>query len=541
MGASDQTGGAQHHCTGFVIDLQGGRGRIILAGFFRGFRGGGHVGGCRRHGRGGAGGSQRGGGNTIIAMRGHRYQTAVGILVQQHGTSWCAICGDGLVHLIDHHTVQGFVGDEDALQLFDALLQIVAFGLKFDTAHLRQAAQTQVENILRLNVVQIEYGNQSGFCGFGVIGGPNHLNDLVDIDHGQQQAFDQMQALQRLPSAEFATAANHHTTMIHPHLEHFLQSHGVRTTVDQSYVVDGEIVLQGRVPEQLCQHGVWIETGLDLDDQPCAVMSIRQVDRTGNALQFAILHTFGNTLQHTFRSHHERQFRHDNGLLACRHVFDMRHRTGGQCATAALICLANAAPPHDYAAAWPIRTWHIPHQILQRGIGVTHQMLGRRHDFAEIMRGHVRGHADRDAGTAIDQQIRNGRGQNGRLLKLVVIVGGEIDGVLGDVRVHAECGPCHTRFGVAGCRRPVIKGTEIAVAIHQGQTHRERLGETHHGLVDCGITMRMELAHHLADHTCRFHIWAVGREIHLAHLVDDAALHGLETVPGVRQCTRIDH
>ena len=26
---------------------------------------------------------------------------------------------------------------------------------------------------------------------------------------------------------------------------------------------------------------------------------------------------------------------------------------------------------------------------LQRGIGVTHQMLGRRHDFAEIMRGHV--------------------------------------------------------------------------------------------------------------------------------------------------------
>ena len=54
-------------------------------------------------------------------------------------------------------------------------------------------------------------------------------------------------------------------------------------------------------------------------------MTIRQVDRPGNTFQLAILHTLGNTFQYPFGPHHERQFRHDDGFLTGRHIFDMRH------------------------------------------------------------------------------------------------------------------------------------------------------------------------------------------------------------------------
>ena len=38
---------------------------------------------------------------------------------------------------------------------------------------------------------------------------------------------------------------------------------------------------------------------------------------------------------------------------------------------------------------------------------MAHKMLGRSHHLAKIMRGHIRGHADGNAGTTIDQQVRD--------------------------------------------------------------------------------------------------------------------------------------
>ena len=258
-------------------------------------------------------------------MRHNRHKLTIGILIQQYGSTRRAIRGDGLIHFGDHHIVERFGGSENTIQLFDTLLQIVTFRLKLDAAHFRQTTQTQVKNVLCLNLIQIEYGNQLRLRGISIVRRTNHLNHFVNVDHRKQKAFDQMQTLQRLLLTKFATTANHHTTMVHPHLKHFLQTHGVRAAVDQRHIVDSEIVLQWRVLEQLRKHGVRIETGFDFNDKTSAVMAIRQVDRPGNTFQLAILHTLGNTFQHSFGPHHERQFRHDDGFLTGRHIFDMRH------------------------------------------------------------------------------------------------------------------------------------------------------------------------------------------------------------------------
>ena len=51
-------------------------------------------------------------------------------------------------------------------------------------------------------------------------------------------------------------------------------------------------------------------------------------------------------------------------------------------------------------------------------------------DLAQVVRGHVRRHADGDAGAAVDQQVRKGGGENHRLSQALVVIGDEVDRVL---------------------------------------------------------------------------------------------------------------
>ena len=83
-------------------------------------------------------------------------------------------------------------------------------------------------------------------------------------------------------------------------------------------------------------------------------------------------------------------------------------------------------------------------------------MLGRSHHLAKIVRGHIRGHADGNAGTTIDQQVRNRGRQHSRLLKLVIVIRREIDGIFGVIGFHAQRGRRHTSLGITRSSRSVI-------------------------------------------------------------------------------------
>ena len=477
----------------------------------------------------------------VAALHRDRGERPVGVEVEQHRAPRRTPLSDRLVHFLDHHTVKLLVGAENTFQLLNFALELVALGLQLDPAHLGQSAKPQVENVLRLHLVKVEHRHQTGFRFVSVVGGADDLDHLVDIHQREQQPVNQMQTLQRLLAPEFAAAPDHIAPVRDPHLEHLLETHGVRAPVDKRDVVHGEAVLERRVLEQLRKHGIGVEPGFDFDDQPRAVMPIRQVDCAGNAFDTAVLHTFGNTFQHAFRADHERQLRHHNRLLARRHILDMCRRTGDERATAGLVRLPDAVTADDDAAARPVRPRHIAHELLKRGIGVAHQVFRCLDDLAQIVRGHIGRHTDGDAGRTVDQQVRDGRRQNRRFLELVVVIRGEINGVLVDVRVHAERCRRQPRLGVSRGRGAVIKRAEITVPVHQRQTHRERLGETYHGFINRGIAVRVKLAHHLADHTGRFHVWPIRVQVHLPHLVDDAPLHGLQTVTGVREGTRVNH
>jgi len=57
-------------------------------------------------------------------------------------------------------------------------------------------------------------------------------------------------------------------------------------------------------------------------------------------------------------------------------------------------------------------------------------------DFGEVVRRDVGGHADGDAGTAVDDEVGDARGEDSGFDGGLVVVGGEVDGVGVDVGEH---------------------------------------------------------------------------------------------------------
>lgn len=117
--------------------------------------------------------------------------------------------------------------------------------------------------------------------------------------------------------------------------------------------------------EQLDEHRMRIETGLDLDDDTCAVMTIGQVERAGDTLQLAVLHTVGNTLDHLFRTYHVRQLGDHDGLLAGCDMLDMGGGARGERASAGGVGLTNAVAADDRTSGGPVGARNIAHQLFK--------------------------------------------------------------------------------------------------------------------------------------------------------------------------------
>ena len=118
----------------------------------------------------------------------------------------------------------------------------------------------------------------------------------------------------------------------------------------------------------------------------------------------------------------------------------------------------------------------------------------------------------------------------------------EIDRILVDIGHHLVGDALHARLGVThGRRRVAVHRTEVTLAVDERITHRPLLGQTHHGVVDRTVAVGVELTEHVADDTGRLTRRLVVRQPELgAHIVEDAPVHGLQTVAHVGQGTGDD-
>ena len=157
-------------------------------------------------------------------------------------------------------------------------------------------------------------------------------------------------------------------------------------------------------------------------------------------------------------------------------------------------------------------------------------------DLAQVVRGDVRGHADRDARAAVDEQVRERGGEDGGLRGGFVVVGDEINGVLAHV-LHER----RAQVGQAGLRvthgggRVALDAAEVALAVHEALAHDPRLGHVDHRGIDDGLAVGMVVARGVAADLGAFAVLAAREQREIVHRVEDAPLGGFEAVARVGQ------
>ncbi len=158
-------------------------------------------------------------------------------------------------------------------------------------------------------------------------------------------------------------------------------------------------------------------------------------------------------------------------------------------------------------------------------------------DFGEVVRRDVGRHADGDSATSVNDEVGDAGGKDGGLLRRLVVVEGEVDGVGVDVGEHLTGDAGESGLGVThGGGWVAVDGAEVSLAVYEGVAQGEGLREADHGVVDRGVAVGMVVTHDVSDDLGGLGVLLVVLESHLLHAVEDAAVHGLQAVADVGQC-----
>ncbi len=326
-------------------------------------------------------------------------------------------------------------------------------------------------------------------------------------------------------------------------LQEVTQPEQPRLLVDEGDVVDAECVLHRGQPVQLLEHRLGVEPRAHLDHQLQAPVPVGEVLQVRDAGQLLGLDQVLDPGDHLLRPDPVGQLGdHDPGA-ARGDLLDPRRRPGAEDSPAALVGFPDSVQPHDLAAGRQVGAWDEAHQLVQGRVRVGDQVPGGSNDLAEVVRGHVGGHPDGDPGGPVDEQVRDRGRKHLRLGQRAVVVRHEVDGVLVERGGHLHGGRGQPRLGVAvgGGRVIAAERAEVSVPVDQRQAHRPVLLHPDQRVVDRRVAVRVQAPHDLADDLGTLGVCLLRGQAHLAHLVEDPALHRLEPVPGVGQGALVDH
>ena len=136
----------------------------------------------------------------------------------------------------------------------------------------------------------------------------------------------------------------------------------------------------------------------------------------GDAVDVLLAHQLGDALEQARLVHLVRQLGDDDGLAALVVFLDVGARAHDRRPRPVAIGGGDLLRAVDDAGGREIRARHVLHQLGERDVRIVDQRDAGVDDLAQVVRRDVRGHADRDAGRAVDQQVRHARRQDRRLL-----------------------------------------------------------------------------------------------------------------------------
>ena len=436
---------------------------------------------------------------------------------------------------------------EDAAHLDDERAHFGELLFEFVALEAGELGETHVENRFRLPLREPEARLQLQARRGRVVGRadqPDHLVDVVDRD---LEAFEKVLAIERLVEIELRTPHDHFVTMHDVMLEALLEREHLRHQLPGVHVGHqrqhdhAEGALHAGVLVQLIQHHARNGVALEADDDPDTI-AVGLVPQFADAGELLIAHQLGDVDHELARIRLIRHFRHDDLRTPARLLlFDDRLRAHHDAAAARVLIVGDAGATVDVTAGREVGAAHDRPQGRTVEFRVVDHGDHGGHDFTQIVRRNVRGHAHRDTRRAVHQQVRNARWQHARLFETVVEVRREVDRILVDIGEHLDRHARESRLGVSIRGRVVaFHGAEVALAVHQRIAQRERLHHTHECVVHAAVAVRVVLAQHVADHRRRLFERTPRQQSELVHRVQHAAMHRLEAIAHVGQCPRYD-
>ena len=437
---------------------------------------------------------------------------------------------------------------EDRAQLLDERAHFLQLLLQLLDLEPGELGEAHVEDRLGLPLAQLEAALQLRARLRRVLRLADDLDHLVDVVDGDLEPLEDVLALERLVEVELRAADDHLVPVRDVVLEQLLEPHHLRHQLPARRVGDerehdhAERRLHLRVLVELVQHHARDRVALELDHHP-QPFAARLVPEVADPLQLAVAHQRGDVLDQLVRvdlvghlGHHD--LRAAVGLL----LLDHRARAHHDPPAPGLLIVLDPRLAVDVRPGREVRPLDEAPQLPGRRLGVLDQVHQRAHHLAQVVRRNVRRHPDRDPRRPVHHEVREPRREHLRLDEPVVEVGGEVDGVLVDVRQHLHRDRHEPRFGVAvrGRRVPVHR-PEVPLPVDERIAQREVLHHAHERIVHARVAVRVEPPKHVPHHRRRLLVRPPGHEPEIVHRVQHPPVHRLEPVAHVGERARHDH
>ncbi len=426
-----------------------------------------------------------------------------------------------------------FSSPSSARRLLDASEQ--AGVLLFDLVALEagELLEPQVEDGLRLRACELEGVHERVARRLAVGSVADDADDLVEIVKGDEQAFEDVGPRLGLVQLELGPPDDDLFLEGDVRLDHLGEVERAGHAADQRDVDDPESRLHLGVLVELVEHDHRDGLALELDDQPHtrAIRLVAQVADLGDLLG---LHEIDDVVDQRGAVDLVRQLRDDDGAPVALELLGVRLGADADAAAAGAVGLFEPAGAEDHAAGREVRPLDELHQVVGGGLRVVDHVQGGVDDLTEVVRRNVGGHADGDAGRAVDEQVRHAAGQDLGLAPRLVVVGHPVDGIGVDVAHHLNGDLAEARLRVAhGRRRVALDGAEVALTVDQRVAHVEVLRHAHESRVDDGLAVGVVVAARVAGDLGALAVLLVGGEAEVVHSDQDAPLAGLEAVAHV--------
>ena len=199
---------------------------------------------------------------------------------------------------------------------------------------------------------------------------------------------------------------------------------------------------------ELVEHHLRVGVALQLDHEAHRVAR-RLVAHVADALDLAVVDELGDLLADHLDRGLVRHLGDDDAQVALAALLDLGDGAHLDRAATGAVGVVDPAAAEDQRARREVGALHELHEVVVGGVGVVEQVLHRVDHLTEVVRRDVRRHADGDAAAAVDQEVREPRGEHHRLDGVAVVGGREVDGVLVDLAEQLHRQRRQPRFGVA--------------------------------------------------------------------------------------------